>query len=164
MTKHRPPLTFDADLARVVGQLPGNWAEAAIICGRATSTVRNWGNPDLADAIPIECARDLDLAFRRAGGIGAPFYEAYTVQLELAAADRFAAPAALMQLLPDVLKENNDAELAILSAARPDADRRELRDTLREIEEALGGYKRVHHLLTELINTAVVPQATGPPD
>ncbi|MDE8654796.1 hypothetical protein [Novosphingobium album (ex Liu et al. 2023)] len=169
MTKHRPPLTFEAALARVVGQLPGDWAEAAQVCGRAASTVRNWGNPDLPEGVPVECALALDLAFQGAGGLGAPFYEAYTVQLELAATDRFAGPAALLQLLPEVLRENSEAEIALVAAARNGAGRHDLKATLREIDEAMARFRQAHQLIQSCLGgagdpaTAPEPHATGPP-
>lgn len=163
MTKHRPPLTFAAALARIVGQLPGNWEDAALVSGRAISTVRNWSNPDRTeDCVPIDCAIALDLAYRRAGGIGAPFYEAFTVQLEMAAVERFAAPAALMQLLPEVMKENSDAELSLVAAARPDADRRDYHFSLREIDEAIARFQQARTYVSSLVNEGS-PQATGPP-
>jgi hypothetical protein len=161
MTKHRPPLTFDAALARVVGQLPGDYAEAARICGRAESTVRNWSNPDRSEDVPIRCAVILDIAFQASGGIGAPFYEAFTHQLGLAATDTFSLPAQLLHLAPDVIRENSEVEIALVNAARPDATEQDRLLVAKEADDVIARMRQV--------KTAVLPprpdqhHQTGPP-
>mgnify|MGYP006879913525 CR=1 FL=1 len=42
MTKLRDPLSLDAALAKVAGQVPGDWKTLAAIAGRTASTVRSW--------------------------------------------------------------------------------------------------------------------------
>lgn len=161
MTKHRPPLTFDAALARVVGQLPGGYDDAARVAHRAVSTVRNWGIPDRDEVVPIDAALALDVAYRTAGGIGAPFLEAYTAQIELALASRYAGADELLQLLPEVLRENSEAEVAIVSAAGAQAGPRDYRETLREIDEAMGRFQQARQLVQSLLSQE--QHVTAPP-
>jgi hypothetical protein len=155
MTKHRPPLSFDAALARVVGQLPGGYDDAAARTGRSISLVRAWGDPDRREKISIDDALVLDLAFGECGGFGSPFFEAFAAQRDLAAAHRFALPQALGQLLPEVLKENSEAEIALTLASRPGVDDAHLRHTVNEADEAIAKWQQVR--------SAIVHHQTGPP-
>ena len=68
MTLHRPPLSIDAGLARIAGQLPDGWAGMAQAVERSESLVRAWGQPGRRERIPLEEAIRLDLAYRAAGG------------------------------------------------------------------------------------------------
>ena len=121
MTKSRPPLSIDAALGRIAGQLRGGYDDMALECGRATRTVRHWSDPDAEESIPIECAIKLDLAFQAAGGTGAPIFETYALQLELAAADRFADSMELARRIPDIIRECGEANAALVEAADPSA-------------------------------------------
>ncbi|HZV09083.1 MAG TPA: hypothetical protein VFF94_04975, partial [Novosphingobium sp.] len=121
MTKHRPPLTIDAALARIAGQLPGGWPEMAALLGRRESIVRAWGDPDRRELIPLGCAIQLDLAHQAAGGKGAPLHEVYTLQLQLEHVTRFADGQALTHVLSSVIKEAAEAESAIALSTLPDA-------------------------------------------
>jgi hypothetical protein len=161
MTKHRPPLSFDAALARIVGQLPGGYEDAAKVANRAVSTIRNWGIPDRDEVVPIDCALALDVAYRGAGGIGAPFLEAFTAQLEKALSNRFAGADELLLLLPEVLRENSEAEVAIVTAAKAQAGSRDYRETLREIDEAMGRFQQARQLVQSLLTQE--QHVTAPP-
>ena len=162
MTKHRPPLSFDAALARIVGQLPGGYAEAAERTDRSISLVRAWGDPDRREKISIDDAIALDLAFQQTGGIGAPFFEAYGAQLGVAGADRFSQPQSIHRLLGDVMRETNDAELAMLRAAMPDATDGDRRNTAKEVREAIAVLTRALHLVEP--SHVGDRHQTGPPD
>jgi len=150
MTKRRPPLSIDAALARIAGQLDGGWAAMAAATGRAEGTVRAWGDSDRREGIPLADAVDLDVAFQAAGGQGAPLFEVYALKLELACIDRFANHLEIAALLSSVIKESSEAECAMLRASLPGADAREIREALREVEEALVEMGRARTLLAGL--------------
>lgn len=161
MTKFRAPATVDAAIARIAGQLPGGYADMAEITHRAIRTVRNWGDPDTPEQIPFDAQLALDLAYQAAGGVGCPIYEAYTIQLELAGADRFAQRHQLARLAAEYIKESGDAGAALVIAAQPGAGPTEFRVAEREALEALTVLQRTVHQLASAA-TDVHP-STGPP-
>lgn len=167
MTKRRAPATIGAALARIAGQLPGDWAGMAELVGRAPRTVRNWGDPDTPEQIPLDAAIALDLAYQEAGGSGAPLHETYTIQLDLAGVDRFASRHALARLAADYIRESGEAGAALVNAAQPGADHREFRAAEREVLEALTVLQRA---ISQLASTAAASEpvadvhpSTGPP-
>lgn len=150
MTKLRAPLTIDAALARIAGQLPGGWDEMAEVAGRKTRTVRNWGDPDTVEQVPIDCAIDLDLAYLAAGGDGTPIRDAYDARLELAAAAKFSSQRELLRHAEDVIREGGEAHAAILAACQPDATAADRENAHRELAEAFEPIKRALALLGAL--------------
>lgn len=151
MTKHNPPLTVEAALARIKGTLPNGIADMQIATKREKAgVIRAWGNPTRREKIPVEDAIALDLAFHAAGGQGFPMHEFYTLQLELQTATMFAEQHALIKTLSSVIKETGEAEIAILDAARPDATPREMREGMREIEEAIAALRAPLAILRRL--------------
>ena len=111
MTKLRAPLTIDAALARIAGQIPGGWnAMAKALSDRkSASLVRAWGDPDRREKIPLADALELDLAYRDAGGDGAPLYETYGYLLDAAGTFRFASEIALGRLAEEDLPDASAA-------------------------------------------------------
>jgi len=81
MTKRRAPLSIDTALARIAGRVEGGWSGMATVTGRKERTVRNWGDPDTPEHIPMDAAIALDLAYVEQGGEGAPIYECYSAIL-----------------------------------------------------------------------------------
>ncbi len=161
MTKRRAPASIDAALARIAGQLADGWVGMAALVGRAERTVRNWGDPDTPEQIPFDASIALDLAYQAAGGIGAPIYETYTIQLELSGADRFASRHELARLAADYIRESGEAGAALVNAAQPGADHSEFRAAEREVLEALTVLQRAIH---QLASTATdTHPSTGPP-
>lgn len=158
MTKRRAPLTIDAALARIAGQIPGGYDEMALIADRAVRTVRNWGDPDTPEQIPVDCAIRLDLAYQASDGPGAPIFESYAFQLELAASTRFADSYALAKLAPEVIRECGEANAAIVAAAQPGADDRLRQDALREAEEAVQKLKKSMLLISDSMSGAGKPR------
>ena len=113
MTKRRAPLSLDAALARIAGQLPRAWLDMGDLTARAERTVRNWGDPDTREQIPMDCAIALDLAYQQAGGDGAPIFECYAARLELAGVHRFADRIALGRRAADAIRECGEAGAAL---------------------------------------------------
>lgn len=165
MTKHRPPLSVHAALDRIAGHFVGGYADLGAVLGKEAHTCRAWGDPDKREKISVEDAIRLDLHYQAAGGIGAPLFETYALQLEQAGADRFATQIAIGRLLPDVMRENNDAEIAIVVAAQPGATEADRRAAAKETGEAIARMQQVR------LQLAAAPDAqpgdrhqTGPPD
>ena len=148
MTKVRPPLSIDAALARIAGHLPEGFPQMAKIARREVRTVRNWSDPDTPESIPVECAISLDLAYIAAGGNGAPIFEAYAQQLELAAATQFADQQLLLRHAQVVAKETGEANSAIIGAAQPSATEADKRRALAEVVEAIDSLKSAIPLLS----------------
>lgn len=147
MTKARAPLSIDAALARIAGHLPGGFNDMATIVGRAVRTVRNWGDPDTAEQIPLDCAIALDLAYISAGGDCAPLFESYQLQLDLAQMERFSSNIALGKHAAQVIREGGEAHSALLLATLPGATENDRKNALRECSEAFDVLKRALPLL-----------------
>lgn len=147
MTKVRAPLSIDAALARIAGHMPKGYDDLAQVTGRAVRTVRNWGDPDTPEQIPLDCAIALDLAYIAAGGDCAPLFETYSLKLEMASMERFACNIALARHTADVIREGGEAHSALVRATLPGATRADREDALRECSEAMDFLKRVFPLL-----------------
>lgn len=147
MTKRRPPLSTEAALARIAGQMPGGYEEMAAIVDRSAGHIRNWGNPDREEDVPFTCARQLDIAFRAAGGEGFPLFESYAAQLELADAERFACRHRLLAETQGVIKEGGEAHEALVRLCLPGATEADRAAAQREVAEALEKLKLVFPLL-----------------
>lgn len=163
MTKHRPPLSDDAALARIAGTMRDGWATMATLTGRTARTVRNWGDPDTAESVPFDCMLILDIAFREAGGIGAPLHEAYTAQLGLAGSARFAKPIAIGRILPEVILESSEASAALARIAQPGATRADEKAAIEEVDQAIGKLQQARHAVLSDPDQDQHP-STGPPD
>lgn len=148
MTKARAPLSLDAALARIAGQLPEGWDDMARIANRQTRTVRNWGDPDTPEQVPVDCAIALDLAYIAAGGSGAPIFETYALKLELAEADKFGDRHQLLRTAQDVARETGEANAAIIGAAHPAATEADRQRALREAVEARDALNQAIPLLS----------------
>lgn len=157
MTKHRAPLSIDAALARIAGQLEDGWKTMAEITGRERRTVQNWGDPDTPESVPINFAIALDLAYLAAGGSGTPIFEAYAHKLEQAEAANFADRYDLLRRAQAVAKETGEANSAILGAAQPNASAADKRAALTEITEAIDALKDAIPLLSNPAGDAQPP-------
>jgi hypothetical protein len=137
MTKLRAPLTIDTALARIAGHLPQGWPQMGKITGYQERTVRKWGDTDADGEIPTKAAIALDLAYVDHGGQGLPIYEYYSAAIDAAGAARFAQTIALGALLPDLIHECAEAEVAIALASQPGAPAGARAKALHEVEEAI---------------------------
>jgi len=133
MTKRRAPLSIDGALARIAGQLDRGWSSMAVITGYDERTVRGWGDNDRPERINFDSAVLLDIAFQEAGGIGAPIFEAYGDLVRAAQAERFGDRQELQRCTMEFMRENNDAELALLEASQPDAGSFEEQLAIKEL-------------------------------
>lgn len=175
LMKRRAPLTTDAALARVAGQVPGGWPALAEHLGRGESLLRAWGDPHRREKIPFDDAIKLDLLYRDAGGDGAPLFETYAYQLDDAGMFHFANEIALGRLAALMLRECGEASASVVLSAQPGVDRGHHRLTLDHVDEAIDIYQRVRVYVAALANGGKLdsatmladlagdPRATGPP-
>ena len=159
MTKRRPPLSIDAALARIAGHIPGGYAEMARVVERSEGMLRAYGDPDRRELLPMEDGIALDLAYRAAGGEGAPLFEAYAHKLDSAGVDFFADQIALGLEAVKLIRECSDAEAAMVIAAQPGATPRDRANATREIEEAMAVMARARLMLGSLPVQGIVEKA-----
>jgi hypothetical protein len=172
LTKRRPPLSIDAALARIAGQLENGWAEMGKVVNRSESMVRAWGDADRREnmRMPIDAAITLDLAYRGAGGDGAPIFEAYAHQLEAEGGAWFADQIALGRYAAEIIRECGEAGSAVVLSCQPGASVSQRREALREVEEAIGVLTRARMMLgtpspftdrAELAHPSTAPPPSG---
>lgn len=141
MSKPRPPLSIDAALARIAGQVPGGWAAMAQSTGYVERTVRKWGDPDDEAEINLTAAIQLDILFQQSGGEGTPIYDAYGLLVGACVAERFVDGFDLLRCAIDVAKETGDAEAALMRLALPEAGPADRLIAQRELLQALDAVK-----------------------
>ncbi len=115
MTKLRAPLSFEDALDRVSGAVGGKPA-LALRCGRKERTVRNWGDPDTPEQIPVDVALDFDLFFAEQGGVGSPFLEAFAHQREQLELARHCDRVALGRQAADARLTRNSSRPSLSSS------------------------------------------------
>lgn len=150
MTKLRAPLSIDAALARIAGHLPGGWDDMATAAGRQAHTIRAWGDPAKADAIPLPCAIALDVAYRKAGGHGAPLFDAYEALLDIALAEQFADQIELAHVTAHAIREVGQASHALVIAGLPGATDEDIARAERETEEGLAALNTANNTVKRL--------------
>lgn len=165
MTKPRPPLSIDAALARIAGQLERGWESIAEVTGRKNGLVRAWGDPARRERLPVDDAIVLDLAYRAAGGEGAPIFEAYGARLDAAGVEWFGDQIVLGRYASYVIRECSEAEAALVQAAQPGSTARDRTNALREIEEAIAVLSRARMMIGGPPPFGNEPEhlSTGPP-
>jgi hypothetical protein len=135
VTKVRAPLSIDGALSRIAGQLPGAWAEMAKLVGRHESTVRRWGDHDASEQIPLPAAIILDIAYQRAGGVDRPLFDTYALQVGLAEEHVFPTQFELTRRVQALIKEDSEAEQAVLLASLPTATEADRTEAVRQLED-----------------------------
>lgn len=165
MTKLRPPLSIDAALARIAGLLDRGWEQMAEVTGRKIGMIRAWADPQRRERIPVEDAIALDLAYRRAGGEGAPIFECYGAQLDAAGVEWFSSQIALGHEVTRLIKECSEAETATLLASMPGSTARDRTHALREVDQAIAELQRTKIMLSGVPGAPFPDEhpSTGPP-
>lgn len=154
MTQRRTPLTFADAMTRVAGAI--GYPEASRIVSRSDRCVRSWSEPDGAKRPTIEQALRLDLAFRLAGGEGAPFRDAFDHQLGLAVSHATACRAELTNDIAEFAQETGEAVAASLALVDPAASPLIAHRALVEAEQA----RRAADALVTRV-TKFLPHGTG---
>ena len=158
MTKAHAPLTIDAALARIAGQVPGAWRRMGELCPRldhgelkprSERTVRNWGDPDTPEQIPLDCAIILDIEFQKAGGDGFPLFDTYQHLLDLAITEKLACNLELARRTRAAIREGGEAHEALVAALLPGATAKQRAAAAKEVLEAIEELKGTLPHLTE---------------
>ena len=152
MTKPRAPFSFENALTRIAGLI--DWPammEAISTEGRAVArrTLIDWSDPDNDRCCTVHDAIALDIAYRAAGGDGAPMFETYASLLELAHAERFVDQVELARRTCKVIKEVSEAEAALVQATMPGATAAHRAEALRQVEEGMAALSSTVPLLTK---------------
>lgn len=147
MTKLRAPLSTDAAIVRIAGQLPGGFEELGRVLGMSAGHLRNCSDPDKREEISFPKAIEADLAYRAAGGQGSPLFETFAHQLDEAGALRFAGQHALARHVEVVAREAGEAVASLIAASRPDACNRTFENARHEGREALASLQKALLLL-----------------
>jgi hypothetical protein len=135
MTKPIAPMSFEGALAKIVYML--GWDDVAAICKRSVRTVRNWTDAAARGSIRLDQARELDLAYRRAGGEGAPMLECYALSLEALTIAEDPCGEKLADRTSKAAKEAGEAISALIDASRRPNSAATRIIARREAEEAI---------------------------
>lgn len=132
----RAPGSIEQALDKLAGEpLLGGWTNLAAIVGRAENTVRNWANPTTDESIPLALALRLDLAWQRAGLLGAPIRDAYNALADQQREGEFGCQIELTRGTAVFARENGQAEEALLMASLPGAGEAEIAAAERELSD-----------------------------
>jgi hypothetical protein len=157
MTKLRAPLTFAQGVTRIAGLL--GWDEAARIVGRRERAVRLWSEPDKSCGCTLDQARNLDAAYRAAGGEGAPLLEAYAFQLEVQAAAEDSSRRELADGIQEVTRESSEAIASSVAILDPAATPAEIHRALAHADEARGAIVKLRRQISFFLPFAGRPRA-----
>ena len=136
MTKRRDPLTPYRALCDVEELL--GWDGIAGVTRKAISYLRKLSDPDAGRAITVQDAIRLDAAFLRAGGIGTPFLEAHTAQIELLVTEADPVPVSpLLSAISIAAKEIGEAVAAAIDLASHAEDPKARQTAVKEAEEGV---------------------------
>lgn len=140
MTKRRPALTIELALETVGVRI--GWDEVARLAGFEQRTVRNWSDPDTTprpeDVISLALSMKLDVAYRQAGGEGAPMLQSYALRLDTETAAACADVRERAKRIAKAAKETGEALEAQILANLPGASPAAQELAKRETEQAIG--------------------------
>ncbi|WP_337846882.1 hypothetical protein [Sphingomonas sp.] len=139
MTKLRRPMTPYRALSRIADVL--GWDGCADVVEKSEWTVRKLSDPDTGRNISLQDAIRLDRAYRRAGGVGAPLFEAYAAAIEFDDADPDMRRAELVQASGVAVKEAGEAIAAALSSIDSSDSSAARMKAILEVEEGLQAFQ-----------------------
>ncbi|MBG6116229.1 hypothetical protein IWY39_000033 [Sphingobium sp. JAI105] len=145
MTKDRRPLTPYRALSRIADLL--GWDGCAEVIGKSEWSVRKFSDPDAGRSISLHDAIRLDIAFRNAGGSGAPLFECYASRLDLLFGTEDGHLACLLDVSGKAAKEAGEAVAAALNAAANTCDPSARLKAITEIEEGIAAFQTVRATL-----------------
>ena len=141
MTKARPPLTVYRALSRIADLI--GWDGCATVAGKSEWTMRKYADPDAEREISLRDAIRLDLAFRRAGGEGAPLFQAYALRLDI---ENWPTDEdSLVALAREAARESGeaiDALLGLTNGGNPKAALKEAEDAHAAFGKTIAALKR----------------------
>lgn len=137
MTKLRQPLTQYRAL-ETVAELLG-WETCAEIVELSLSMTRKLGDPDTGRELKYRDAIRLDVAFRQAGGTGAPFFDCFGARLGIDTAPAPGCSFGLLAASGAAAKESGEALAAAIEAAHS-TDPATRQRAIREAEEGVQAF------------------------
>lgn len=135
MTKVRAPLTFELAILRIVGLI--GWDGAAGVTGKSESLMRKVSDQEHPTQLTYEDALKLDVAYRAAGGAGAPLHDCYALRLRAETAIATADSIELARKAGRAAKEAGEALGALIQASQPGATDADRAIAARETEECI---------------------------
>jgi len=136
MTRVRPPSSTEQAINRIVGVI--GWKGIADTLSVTNSAARKKADPDCRyNRLSFDEALKLDIAYRRAGGDGAPLHEAHALRLSLAEAETTSTNMAIQLAAGAASKEAGEAVSWAIIAAQPGATAYDRERAMREIKEAM---------------------------
>ena len=160
MTRPRTPHTSFFAVQRIITQLSG-CEFAAPIVGRTASCVRDWGNDQTTSCPSWAQAIALDAAYRAAGGEGAPLFEAYAAQLDLAFNHLVACQKELARDLAEASREVGEALGAAALLIVPGCTPGQVQTAVIEIDQAETRLARMRRRVTSFIKPGAGPGHRG---
>jgi hypothetical protein len=161
MTKLRTPCTFADAMTRVAGVI--GWPECERIAGRRSNRlVRAWSEEDSGKLPRIDIVRDLDVAYRAAGGEGSPFLEALAHQEDVTLSAEIADRLAITADCATAAIESGEALAATLKAAHPTAGPGAAHFALGQVREAETIFGVMRRRLEALLRLGTGPRPSNP--
>lgn len=134
MTKRRPPLTIEQALDLAIGQLTMDGAVEAT--GRKAGYLRALTDPGKRETLTVSDMIKLDTAHLELDGT-TPLLDAVITILKTLRATVFPDAAEIHRKVIRLMKENAEAECALVEISHPDADDAAWARAERELAEAL---------------------------
>ncbi len=134
MTTIRSPRTFANAMTRVAASL--SFETCRKIVHRSNRTVRYWSEERSKKRPTIEQALQFDIAYRLAGGEGAPFLDTYMHKLDVAVEAAIACRDALAGDFSTFARESGEAIAAGFAVTLSNASERDIIRAVAEVEEA----------------------------
>ncbi|WP_028965355.1 hypothetical protein [Sphingomonas phyllosphaerae] len=157
MTHFRAPLTFPGAMTQVAGLI--GYPAAAKIAGRAERTVYSWAHPTSKTVPPVDQALAFDAAWREAGGVGAPFLDAFAFQLGLVIERQDACARALVADVGNVSRETGEAIAAALSLTNTNASPLDAHRAFAEVTQAAGAIDALQQRVASFLPSGAGPDA-----
>ena len=155
MTQLRAPSTFADATTRVAGVI--GWSAVAAIVRRGERAVRYWSQPNSRTTPTLDQALALDEAYAAAGGEGAPFGEAYAVQLGQQVERREACRRQLAAELADAARESGEAQADAIHVLAGNASDHTITRALVSVEEARHALSRVAARINSFLQVGARP-------
>lgn len=156
MTLLRETLTVEEALDRVLAAL--TMKTATEVTGRKEHYLRALSHPRKRAKLTVIDLMKLDTAHLQIDGT-TPIFETVGTILKAAQAEMFADEAHLSELSMTMLRENSDAEIAVIEATRPNADRATWDNAEKQLAEAIPIMTRI----LAFVRKKGASRATGPP-
>lgn len=143
MTKLRPACSFEDALGRIGTGI--RFEVAGRIVGRSASTLRTWTDPDVepqaGDMITLNMAKNLDAAYRSAGGQGSPLLDCFATLVDLEFLAACPDAVAIATSTSTAVKESGEALSAAVAASLPGASDAALALAERELQQSIDAHR-----------------------